>query len=54
MNILTEQQGKVLEFIAGFIEKNHFPPTRTEIADHLGFRSANAADEHVKGLVRKG
>ncbi len=54
MNILTEQQGKVLDFIAEFIKTNHFPPSRTEIADHLGFKSANAADEHVKGLVRKG
>lgn len=54
MNPITEQQQKVLDYIGGFIAEHRFPPTRIEIADHFGYKSPNAADAHVKGLVRKG
>jgi repressor LexA len=37
-----------------FQERAGFPPTRAEIARGLGFRSANAAEEHIKALARKG
>lgn len=54
MMTLTERQQQVLSFIQEFMEAEGFPPTRAEIADALGFRSANAAEDHLKALVRKG
>lgn len=54
MNELTVRQQQVLQFIHDFIEAEGFPPTRAEIADALGFRSVNAAEDHLKALVRKG
>lgn len=54
MGPLTPRQEKVLQWIRTFHEKSGFPPTRAEIARGLGFRSANAAEEHVKALARKG
>ena len=54
MLTLTERQQEILEFILGFIEEEGFPPTRAEIADALGFRSPNAAEDHLKALERKG
>lgn len=54
MIALTERQQQILSFIQEFIESEGFPPTRAEIADALGFRSANAAEDHLKALVRKG
>lgn len=54
MLILTARQQEILEFIRGFMEIEGFPPTRAEIAFALGFRSANAAEEHLKALERKG
>lgn len=53
MLTLTARQQEVLEFIQGFIETEGFPPTRVEIAAGLGFRSANAAEDHLRALVRK-
>lgn len=54
MEQLTPGQSKVLGFIKDFIEENGMPPTRAEIARALGFRSANAAEEHLRALRRKG
>ncbi len=51
---LTARQSEILSFIQSFIEENGMPPTRAEIARALGFRSANAAEEHLRALQRKG
>lgn len=51
---LTERQEQILNLIKLAIEKTGFPPTRAEIAAELGFRSANAAEEHLQALARKG
>jgi repressor LexA len=50
----TSRQTEILAFIQGFIEDKGMPPTRAEIARSLGFRSANAAEEHLRALQRKG
>jgi repressor LexA len=54
MSELTPRQSEVLNFIRDFIEDAGMPPTRAEIATKLGFRSANAAEEHLRALQRKG
>lgn len=51
---LTARQQEVLDFIRTALEATGFPPTRAEIAKELGFRSPNAAEEHLKALARKG
>ena len=51
---LTARQEQILALIREAIEKTGFPPTRAEIAGELGFRSANAAEEHLQALARKG
>ena len=51
---LTARQQQVLELIASAIERTGAPPTRAELAAELGFRSANAAEEHLQALARKG
>ncbi len=51
---LTARQTQVLELIRTYIEDTGYPPTRAEIAAELGFRSANAAEEHLRALARKG
>lgn len=51
---LTKRQTEVLECIRHHIETTGYPPTRADIARELGFRSANAAEEHLKALARKG
>ncbi len=51
---LTARQQEVLDLIKDAIVKTGFPPTRAEIAEQLGFRSPNAAEEHLKALARKG
>ena len=51
---LTARQQDVLECIRNAIENTGFPPTRKDIAQELGFRSANAAEDHLKALARKG
>lgn len=50
----TPRQAAVLEFIRSCIGEGHPPPTYREIAEHFGFRSANAAADHVRALRRKG
>lgn len=51
---LTARQEEVLQLIKNNIEETGYPPTRAEIAQELGFRSANAAEEHLRALARKG
>ena len=51
---LTPSQQRVLQFIKDTIEETGMPPTRAEIAEELGFKSANAAEEHLQALARKG
>src|SRR5690606_24929832 len=51
---LTERQQQILELIRSEITRTGFPPTRAEIARALGFKSANAAEDHLKALARKG
>jgi len=54
MSALTPRQSQILEFIRSCIEASGMPPTRAEIAAELGFRSPNAAEEHLRALQRKG
>ena len=51
---LTARQQEILELIVQSIDKTGFPPTRAEIAAELGFKSVNAAEEHLQALARKG
>lgn len=51
---LTARQEQILALIRDAIDTTGFPPTRAEIARELGFRSANAAEEHLQALARKG
>jgi len=51
---LTARQQQVLDLIRRHIDDTGYPPTRADIARELGFRSANAAEEHLKALARKG
>ncbi|MFT4581043.1 MAG: repressor LexA [Gammaproteobacteria bacterium] len=51
---LTARQVQVLELIRDHIVESGLPPTRAEIAQTLGFRSANAAEDHLRALARKG
>lgn len=51
---LTARQQNVLDVIQEVITETGVPPTRAEIAHRLGFRSANAAEDHLRALVRKG
>ena len=54
MSDLTPRQIEVLRLIQRFITHSGMPPTRAEIARELGFRSANAAEDHLRALARKG
>ena len=54
MQQLTPRQSQILEMIQDFIAETGMPPTRAEIARELGFKSANAAEEHLRALQRKG
>jgi repressor LexA len=54
MEKLTVRQQEVLDLIRNHIGETGYPPTRADIARELGFRSANAAEEHLKALARKG
>ena len=51
---LTDRQQQILDLVRSAIERTGAPPTRAEIANELGFRSANAAEEHLQALARKG
>jgi len=54
MRQLTPRQAQILEMIQDFIAETGMPPTRAEIARQLGFKSANAAEEHLRALQKKG
>ena len=54
MRPLTPRQEEVLQLIKTTMSDTGMPPTRAEIARQLGFRSANAAEEHLKALAKKG
>ena len=54
MEKLTQRQEQVLSVIRRYIDDTGYPPTRADIARELGFKSANAAEEHLKALARKG
>ena len=54
MNKLTQRQSEVLGFIKNHIDETGYPPTRADIAKELGFKSANASEEHLKALAKKG
>jgi repressor LexA len=51
---LTDRQQQILDLIRDVIRHTGYPPTRAEIAQALGFKSANAAEDHLKALARKG
>ena len=51
---LTARQSQVLDIIRRYLDETGYPPTRAEIAAELGFRSVNAAEEHLRALARKG
>ena len=51
---LTDRQQQILDLIGRAIARTGAPPTRAEIAAELGFKSANAAEEHLQALARKG
>ena len=54
MENLTARQAQILKLIEQYTEKAGYPPTRSEICAAMGFRSPNAAEEHLKALARKG
>ena len=54
MRPLTARQQEVLELLKRHLETTGMPPTRAEISRELGFKSPNAAEEHLKALARKG
>ena len=54
MEKLTSRQQQVLDLVRRHISETGYPPTRADIARELGFKSANAAEEHLKALARKG
>jgi repressor LexA len=54
MEKLTARQQQVLDLVRQHIDQTGYPPTRADIARELGFKSANAAEEHLKALARKG
>ena len=54
MDTLTPRQAEILKLIEQYTEKSGFPPTRSEICEAMGFKSPNAAEEHLRALARKG
>ena len=54
MNRLTSRQEQILNYIREYLAETGFPPTRSEIAQEMGFKSPNAAEEHLRALARKG
>ncbi|MCZ6559604.1 MAG: transcriptional repressor LexA [Gammaproteobacteria bacterium] len=54
MRQLTPRQKEILQMIQDFIADYGMPPTRADIARELGFKSANAAEEHLRALQKKG
>jgi len=54
MDELTERQNEILRLIRELTEVSGYPPTRAEIAERMGFRSVNAAEQHLRALEKKG
>jgi repressor LexA len=54
MDALTERQSEILKLIRELTEVSGFPPTRAEIAERMGFKSVNAAEQHLRALEKKG
>jgi repressor LexA len=54
MEALTDRQSEILQLIRELTEVSGFPPTRAEIAARMGFRSVNAAEQHLRALEKKG
>src|SRR5213080_3935606 len=54
MEPLTERQAEVLRLVRELTEVSGYPPTRAEIAEKMGFRSVNAAEQHLRALEKKG
>lgn len=54
MHKLTSRQEEILDYIRDYLAETGFPPTRSEIAQKMGFKSPNAAEEHLRALARKG
>ncbi len=51
---LTDRQRAVLDYIGGSIEQRGYPPTMREIGEHMGIRSTNGVNDHLKALEKKG
>jgi repressor LexA len=54
MDELTARQSEILRLVRELTEVSGFPPTRAEIAERMGFRSVNAAEQHLRALEKKG
>ena len=54
MEELTERQSEILRLVRELTEVSGYPPTRAEIAERMGFRSVNAAEQHLRALQKKG
>jgi repressor LexA len=54
MEPLTDRQAEILRLVRELTEVSGFPPTRAEIARSMGFRSVNAAEQHLRALEKKG
>ena len=54
MDALTDRQSEILKLIRELMEVTGYPPTRAEIAERMGFRSVNAAEQHLRALEKKG
>jgi len=54
MHKLTTRQEQILGYIKDYLQETGFPPTRSEIAREMGFKSPNAAEEHLRALARQG
>jgi repressor LexA len=54
MDPLTERQAEILKLVRELTEVSGYPPTRAEIAERMGFRSVNAAEQHLRALEKKG
>ena len=54
MDELTERQAEILRLVRELTEVSGYPPTRAEIATRMGFRSVNAAEQHLRALEKKG
>jgi len=54
MDALTDRQAEILKLVRELTEVSGYPPTRAEIAERMGFKSVNAAEQHLRALERKG